>query len=66
MKKIKFYCNPGYIGGEIEEIFEYPDNITEKEISKDFSYWLADVISYGWSEYKEEDNNEDEDETDYD
>lgn len=66
MKKIKFYCDTGYIGSDVEEIFEYSDNTTEDEIERDFFLWLDNYVSCGWSEYNEEDNNENEDETDYD
>lgn len=54
MKKIKFYLGTGYYGAGYEEIFEYPDEATEGEISEDFEIWKDNCLDAGWQEVDDE------------
>ena len=53
MKRVKFYCDIGYVGCEKEEIVEYEDDVSEKDIDADFQDWLWNNIDAGWYETKE-------------
>lgn len=50
MKKVKFYFTTGYVNCGCEEIMEYEDNATEKEIASDFETWLYENSDATWYE----------------
>ena len=53
MRKIKFYLGIGFPGAEHEEIFEYDDNATDKEIEEDFKDWQSNYLDAAWWEVEE-------------
>lgn len=43
MKRIKFCLSSHYVGGtDLEEIFEFEDDITDKEIDEEFGIWVEE------------------------
>lgn len=58
MRKIKFHIDTGFSGCDHEDIVEYDDDITDKELEEDAKTFLHDMIEYWWEEI-EEDEDED-------
>lgn len=54
MKKIKFYLGTGFAGASHEEIFEYPDEATDEEISGEFEAWKENYLDASWWEVDDE------------
>lgn len=56
MKRIKFYYSAGYVGTDIIEIFEYPDDVSDEQIELDLAYWRDEKTreSYWQEEATEE------------
>ena len=44
MQRIKFYFDAGYR----EEIFEFPDDYTEKEIEQEYREWVWECCDTYW------------------
>lgn len=43
MKKVKFVLSSHYVGGkELEEIFEFEDNMTDSDIQQEFDMWVEE------------------------
>lgn len=55
MRKIKFYLGTGYAGADHEEVFEYEDGATDKEIDDDFENWKNEQLDAQWWEIGDED-----------
>lgn len=47
MKKVRFTLSIGFACGEHEEIMEYEDDATDKEIDEDWSDWAWNYIDGG-------------------
>lgn len=58
MKRVKFYFDPGYVGTEREEIFEFSDDYTEKEIEQEYQEWVWECCEGCWFVLDEEDEEE--------
>ena len=54
MKKIRFFCSIGYSDATQEDIVEYRDDATSKEIEEDFLEWKAGIIDAFWKELSTE------------
>ena len=50
MKKIVFFVESGYVGGDRKETFEFEDNVTDEQIRKEFEEWLYGNEYAGWYE----------------
>ncbi|MDE6357919.1 MAG: hypothetical protein K2L15_04950 [Eubacteriales bacterium] len=46
MKKVRFYISD--VNNRVEDIFEYPDGTTHKQIDTDFEEWRDSFIDTGW------------------
>lgn len=46
--KIKFFIDVDT--GRLEDIREYPDDVTKDEIENDLDEWLDGKIKFGWEE----------------
>ena len=50
MIKIRFHIALNNIyGSGVEEVFEYPDDVTDEELEKDFTEWVWEEIDAGWN-----------------
>lgn len=50
MRKIKFYLGTGYAGCSHEEVMEFDDDATEKEIEEGYEEWKNNLLDCFWSE----------------
>ena len=52
MRKISFWINTGFAGCDYEEIMEFDDNTTDKELDEEAKIFLTNNIDFGWYEVK--------------
>lgn len=46
--KVVFFVTTGLVGSKQEEIVEFDDNATDKEIDEEFADWLLNIGDRGW------------------
>lgn len=46
MEKVKFYISNGFYGKQ-EEVFKYPDDITNEQINDDYDAWCEIYLDTG-------------------
>lgn len=55
MRKIKWWCDTGFVGAKHEGEMELPDDYTDEEISDYVYEEVLNYITWGWDEVKESD-----------
>lgn len=53
MRKYKFVLETGYVGCAQEEIFEFPENITDEQLEEELKDWVWNIISASYMEDEE-------------
>jgi len=48
MRRIHFHIGTGYAGADYDEIFEFEDDVTDKEIDEAFREWESNCINAEW------------------
>lgn len=48
MKRVKFSLSIGYANASHEEVFEFEDDATEKDIEEDYICWRDNYLDGGW------------------
>jgi hypothetical protein len=44
-KYYRFHYSAGYVGTDVDEIFKFPDNVTENEVSETFDEWYDEQLT---------------------
>jgi len=50
MRRIHAAVNYGFVGAEIEEDFEFDDNVTDEEIDDEIRNWACEQVDVLWTE----------------
>jgi len=50
MRRIHAEANYGFVGTEIEEDFEFDDNVTDEEIDDEIWNWACEQVGVSWRE----------------
>lgn len=55
MRRVKFFCNTGFVGAKREEVIEFDDDATYEGIEAEFEIWLTN-FDIGWYELEDDED----------